>query len=110
MKCNVYYVGQTVNIKQRIANHKTAIKNYSAIIQRYKDQSNNYCVAKHFYTNSHIIERDFRFCVFRENINDLEERLSIENDLIHILILLNYYILNDYIPNQLYCKKLSFLF
>jgi len=64
-------------------------------------------VAEHFRLKGHNLDRDFKFCIFRKDINDKKERLSIEADLIHIIGQFRS-IINQKIPNLYYIKELIF--
>ena len=46
-------------------------------------------VAIHFNESDHIISRDFSFTVFNNDLCETPKRLSVENDLIHLLLKLN---------------------
>lgn len=103
VKCKVYYIGQTS-------------RKFSA---RFKEHVNNICKFKdliisnselsiHFNKNKHILYSDLRFLLFKDKINELNIRLSIETDLIHIFKNLNFNILNKMIPSTHFIKKLSF--
>ena len=109
IKCNIYYIGQSKNLKNRISNHKNVIKNYKTIMYRSSmENKSKYVVGEHFNLNTHSINDHFRICVFRDNIESIDERLSIENDLIHLFRLNKLTVYNDYIPIHNYVKKLCY--
>ena len=93
--CNVYYIGETKNIKKRISGHKSKIKNFDPFVL------NDMEVALHFNLKGHNFEEHFRFYIFKDNINDEKLRFSTETDIINIQNnILNLNILNN--------KKLHF--
>ena len=53
-------------------------------------------------------EEHLRFCIFRKDIVDLQDRLNIENDVIHLIRLFDGTVCNDYIPNHGFIKQLGF--
>jgi hypothetical protein len=55
------------------------------------------------------LNTDLKFLIFKCNVTDLNIRLSIELDLIHLFKNLNLFLLNEKIPNNLLIKKLSFI-
>ncbi len=63
--------------------------------------------AKHFNTNGHDFEMDFKFYIFKKNLND-SERFSTETDLITLFLKLKIPILNEKINNMYNLKSLSF--
>ncbi len=103
LKCKVYYIGQTS-------------RKFSA---RFREHINNICKFKnfvisnselsiHFNKSKHNLYTDLRFLLFKDKLYDLQLRLSIETDLIHIFKSLNISLLNSMIPNAHYIKKFSF--
>ena len=102
IKCKCFYVGETERtIRKRIIEHLSKIRSFL----KYGINKNE--VSLHFGNESHSVNRDFKFVIFK---NDLlrEARKSIEADLINIFKRVNANIINDYIPN-IYCiKSLSF--
>ena len=107
-KCDCIYIGQTNNFYKRLNNHLSTIKNYDKIMNNF---NNNRCieVAKHFNESFHNFHNDFKFFIFKNNIESRENREYIENDLINICKKLNINVLNDYIPMHFKYKKLSFI-
>ncbi len=89
--------------------HKSIIINYSKHSDMKKGSSaDGYNIAIHFNMENHIFERDFRFLIFRSDIKLLNERLNIESDLINIFKLNDINLINEYIPNNKYIRKLCF--
>ena len=80
--CSFFYIGQTKNLHQRIYTHIYKIKNFKP----YKD---NACTAIHFNYKPHNFEFNFNFYVFKTGINDLDDRLNLERELIHLFLKLN---------------------
>jgi len=81
LKCNIYYIGETESYAfKRILQHTKSIVNFD-----YKLDSLVHLkpVAEHFRLKGHILNRDFRFCIFDNNLNQ-KLRLSTESDLIFI--------------------------
>ena len=103
IKCKFYYIGQTINIYKRMLAHLNNIKNYEKNKGKIKFE-----VANHFNKKAHNLKTDLKFCVFKNDIVTLEERLFIENDLINIFIKAKLNIINDYIPQHFKCKTLCF--
>jgi hypothetical protein len=109
LKCEFYYIGQTKNVRHRMQSHKSIIINYSKHSDMKKGSSaDGYNIAIHFNMENHIFERDFRFLIFRSDIKLLNERLNIESDLINIFKLNDINLINEYIPNNKYIRKLCF--
>ncbi len=103
IKCKVYYIGQTS-------------RKFSA---RFREHVNNICKFKkliianselsiHFNKCKHNLYTDLRYLLFKDKIHELNLRLSIETDLIHIFKNLKLNILNSMIPNTYFINKLSF--
>lgn len=90
--CNKYYIGQTKNLKKRIYMHIYNIKNFEPF------KMNNTSVSIHFNLKQHNYLEDFRFYVYRTNVEQLETRLNIESFLINLFCKLNIKIFNDNIP------------
>ncbi len=93
--CNYFYIGQTNCIKKRIYNHLYKIKNFVPF------DNNNTCVSIHFNLKGHNFLFHFNFYVLRCDIENLDDRLNIENFTINLFIKLNVKIINDYIPGML---------
>ena len=85
-KCSSFYIGESGRkVSERMYEHLNNIKKFK------KDLINSIIlidklseVAVHFNRSGHIIERDFRFCIFESNLINSEIRKSIETDLINI--------------------------
>ena len=54
------------------------------------------------------LNTDLKYLIFKTNVVDLEKRLSIELDLIHLFLNLKLNLLNEKIANQKYIKKIFF--
>jgi hypothetical protein len=96
LKCNFcesFYIGQTNNLKNRIKSRIYSIKSFIPF------HKNNSCVSIHFNLKPHNFLYHFSFCVFRHNVEDLNERLNIESFLINLFLKLKLKILNDFIPS-----------
>jgi len=80
LKCNIYYIGETEGYAyKRISQHISSITKFD-----YKETLIfKKPVAEHFRLKGHILNRDFRFCIFDRNLNS-KTRLSTESDLILI--------------------------
>ncbi len=103
VKCNVYYIGQTsrkfsIRFKEHVIN-----------ICKFKDLIIcNTELSIHFNKSKHNLYSDLRFLLFKDELSDLNDRLSTETDLIHILKKLNLNVLNKMLPSAHYIRKLSF--
>ena len=86
MKCNCFYIGETIRtITKRIDEHLKNIANFSRDLNKTLMNFDKLSeVAVHFNRNGHNIERDFRFCVFEDNVINEIYRKSIETDLINL--------------------------
>ena len=115
IRCKVFYTGQcSTAYKLRLSNHKSIILNFeqkelntplSNLSKLYK----NYPLAVHFLENKKCkFEEHLRFCIFRKDILDLQDRLNIESDIIHLIRLFGGTVCNDYIPNHNFIKQLGF--
>lgn len=104
-KCTVFYVGETSkSLRIRISQHLNGIKRFVP----YFNMENE--VAYHFRRVGHVINSDFRVCVFRENLVDQVVRRSVEMDLIWLFkCVFNFEILNSKINNLNSIKNFSFL-
>ena len=103
VKCNVYYIGQTGRkFITRFTEHLRNIKNFKAFIKINSE------IATHFNIKGHNFTSDLKFCIFKTNVYLVNDRLSIEADLINIFISLNLKIINNIIPNLNKIKNLTF--
>jgi len=102
IKCNVFYIGQAKSLTKRLNNHKKDIESFIPYINITSE------VGLHFNLKGHDYKRDLKFCIFRDKIPLLEDRLSIEKDVINIFKLNGVPLLNKKIPNHYYMTKLSF--
>jgi hypothetical protein len=100
--CREIYVGQTYDMRQRLYQHIYSIKTF---VPFYKDKSE---IARHFNLKNHDYKKHFSFIVFRHNIENRIDRLSIEADLINIILKINNKILNEYIPTIYKIESLAF--
>jgi hypothetical protein len=96
LKCNLcqaLYVGQTKNLKKRINSHLYNIKSFKPF------NTNNTCISIHYNLKPHNFLYHFSFYVFRNDIDDLNERLNVESFLINLFVKMNLNVLNDFIPH-----------
>jgi hypothetical protein len=94
VKCNVFYIGQT---KRKF---RTRFYEYVDKICKF-DIYNSYSeVSLHFNSVFHNFNTDLKYLIFKTNVVDLEKRLSIELDLIHLFLNLKLNLLNQKIANQ----------
>ena len=101
--CNLFYVGQTKrNAFERIKEHLTDINKFIPFI-RFTSE-----VGLHFNLKYHNYKNHFSFYLFKKNIEDLDRRLSIETDLIHIIKENHPPIINLKIPSKSKIKYFSF--
>lgn len=100
--CNIYYIGQTKNAKCRMSQHIRAIKTFIPYLNLTSE------VGHHFNLKGHKIETHFEFLIFKDKVDLLEDRLSIEKDLIHLFLNFHPPIINDKIPSLYNIKTLSF--
>ena len=87
---DTFYIGETGRkVSSRINEHLRDIKNFTAYIQY------NSVVADHFNRKGHNVSRDFKFCILKNSLPDLKERLDYENNFVHLFKNLGFKILND---------------
>ena len=67
-------------------------------------------MVKHFNTKDHCVKENFRFFIFKNNIEDLSDRLNIETQLIHLFLKLDIPILNEKITDMFKYRKHTYLF
>jgi predicted GIY-YIG superfamily endonuclease len=91
--CNVYYIGESKDIKRRIGYHIGTIKNFIPF-KKYHDLP----VAKHFNLKNHDLKSCFEFSIFKDNIEDDLKRFNMERECIHLIKNLTPIILNLSIP------------
>jgi hypothetical protein len=105
-KCFDYYIGETINFKERFNKYKLNIKTGNT-----KEDSINdgIYLIKHF-QKDHYFKTDSKFFIFKINITDKMDRLNIETQLMHLFLKLNIPILNDKIPDMFLYKKQIYLF
>ena len=92
--CNIFYIGQTENIKSRLSSHISNIKNFIPF------SNSSTVVSCHFSKKEHDLNRDFRFIVFKDNIEDSETRIRLESQLINLIKLVDPNILNEEFPQK----------
>ena len=102
VKCNVFYIGQT---KRKF---RTRFYEHVDKICKFDIYNSNSEVSLHFNSVFHNLNTDLKYLIFKTNVVDLEKRLSIELDLIHLFLNLKLNLLNEKIANQKYIKKFSF--
>ena len=66
-------------------------------------------VGLHFNLKNHNYKNNLQFYVFKKNLINLEDRLSVETDLIHLIKENNPPIINLKIPSKSNIRSLSFL-
>ena len=77
-------------IVKRIDEHLKSIVNFNRDLDKTLINFDNLSeVAVHFNKKGHNTERDFRFCVFENNVNNESYRKSIETDLINLFVKTN---------------------
>ena len=89
--CNVYYVGQSKNIKQRFANHLSCLRNFIPYIS-YNS------VSRHFNLNTHkgkFIKEYFRFFVIESDIIDLDSLRKKEAIIFNLIFRLGLKVINE---------------
>ena len=102
--CNDYYVGHTEkSARIRLKQHIRAIVNFKP----YTHYTNE--VGHHFNLNGHNYIKDFSFSIFKDNLKNKKNRLSVETDIIHIIKNFNHSIINKIIPNHYNIKTLAFV-
>ena len=67
-------------------------------------------VSTHFNEKRHDYLSDLKFCIFKKDIYNLSDRLSIETDLINIFLTLKLNLINSKLPDIKYINKLAFSF
>ena len=65
-------------------------------------------VGLHFNLKNHDFKKDLKFCIFNKDLNILDDRLSIETDMINIFKLNGVPLLNVKVPNHNFINRLSF--
>jgi len=89
--CNFFYIGQTMDIKERIYKHLYDIRTFVPFTSR------STSVSIHFNLKNHCIN-NFSFYIFRKDIEDLEVRLFNESFLINLCKKLGVNLINNHIP------------
>lgn len=85
LKCNYFYIGETIDFQRRLKTHLRSMKNGLPVS----------VVEAHFHNDAHVPSRDFRFFIFKNNILKERERWDLENHLIYLFEQLNMNLLND---------------
>ena len=65
---------------------------------------------EHFNQKDHDLRKNFGFFIFKTGIPDLNDRLNLENQLIHLFLILKIPILNDRVADKYLYKIQIFLF
>jgi len=95
-------------IVKRIDEHLKSIENFNRDFDKTLINFDKLSeVAVHFNKNGHNTERDFRFCVFENKVNNESYRKSIETDLINLFVKTNT-IINVKKPSIKTIKYLTF--
>ena len=92
LRCKIYYIGQTKNIKKRLSNHFFNIKHFEPYVNCVND------VSQHFKLKNHNYEKDFIYFIIKNDIIDLQARLNFEAFVINLFTSLNVKIINEFIP------------
>ena len=101
--CQEFYIGQSSQTARlRISQHIRSIIKFKPYINETSE------VGYHFNLKGHNFQRDFQYFIFKDNIRDKYDRLSIENDLIHIVKSFNPPVINRVIPSIYKLKTLAF--
>ena len=80
IRCMKIYVGETKNsLKTRIYQHLYNFKNFIPLSEKNSEVTN------HFMQKGHSLLDDFRVCVFKNNLEDILIRQSVETGLIYFL-------------------------
>ncbi|CAF1078402.1 unnamed protein product [Brachionus calyciflorus] len=105
LRCKVFYIGETSkSLYVRIRQHLNGIKRFIPYLNIENE------VAQHFRKIGHIIQHDFRVCVFKDKLEDIKIRRAVEMDLILLFKnVFKYAILNTKINNLRNLNKLCFL-
>jgi hypothetical protein len=106
--CPHLYIGQTNNLRNRFNKHKRNI--LLNILSIDSDLNDGINVVKHFNQIGHTLNNNFGFYVFKNNIQELNDRLNIENQLQHLCLTLNIPLLNDRIADEYLYKNQIYLF
>ena len=102
--CNVFYVGQTKrNLCDRIKEHVSDINKFVPFLGVTSE------VDMHFNLKYHNYKKHFSFYIFNKDIKDLDHRLSIETDIIHIIKENNPPIINLKIPSKVKLNIFRFI-
>ncbi len=86
-RCARYYIGESkrkakLRINEQLNNIKRFQNNYDITLSKLDSTTET---ATHFNTNGHEFEKDFKFYIFKKNLND-SERFSTETDLINFFL------------------------
>jgi predicted GIY-YIG superfamily endonuclease len=92
--CNLFYIGESKDIKRRIGYHIGTIRNFTPF---YKYHS--LPIAHHFNLKDHNYNLHFEFSIFKCDIEDDTKRFQIETETIHFIKQMVPKILNNNIPN-----------
>jgi predicted GIY-YIG superfamily endonuclease len=103
LKCNCFYIGQAQSFDKRFKQHKRDITSFKPYLNVTSE------VGLHFNLKNHDYKKDLKFCIFNKDLKILEDRLSIETDMINIFRNNGIPLLNIKIPNQYFVNRLSFI-
>ena len=106
--CPHLYIGQTNCLRNRFNNHKRNI--LTNILDYDSDINDGKNVVIHFNQKDHNLRKNFGFFIFKNNIQDLGDRLNLENQLQHLCLALNIPLLNDRIADKYLYRKQIYLF
>jgi hypothetical protein len=109
-RCSVFYIGKSKR-KAKKSNYEqlNSIKRFGKDVIRSVSKLNEQSeTAIHFNTKDHNLQRDLEFYIFKTNLDD-SCRLSVETDLINILLRKRIPIINQKLRNQYKINHLTFL-
>lgn len=93
VKCNKFYIGQTNNLKKRLSTHLSSIRKFSLIKENIME------VAEHFNLIDHDYINDLKFWIIKKDLSQVNERLTLENIIIHLFLQREVPILNAIQPS-----------
>jgi predicted GIY-YIG superfamily endonuclease len=101
IRCNCFYIGQAQSFEKRFKQHKRDITSFKPYLNVTSE------VGLHFNLKNHDYKKDLKFCIFNKDLKNLEDRLSIETDMINIFRINGVPLLNIKIPNHNFINRLS---
>jgi hypothetical protein len=102
--CDLFYIGQTSQkIKIRISQHLRTIEKFHPFLNRTSE------VGYHFNLKHHDPMVHFKFTIFKNNLNEINERLNIESLLIDLIDKFNKPVINALKPQLKNNKMVTFI-